>query len=189
MATFTALYDACVLYPQMVRDLLMRLALTDLFRAKWSRDIQEEWMGHLLERRTDLSRENLVRVRDLMNEHVRDAVVTGYEDLIPALSLPDEGDRHVLAAAIRSRAGVIVTYKLKHFPESELEKYGIEAQHPDEFVRHLVDLDPEAVLWAVRSMREALSRPPFSPEELVASLEGAELVETAGYLRGRLQLI
>jgi len=108
-------------------------------------------MGHLLARRPDLGREKLERVRDLTNAHVRDALVAGYEGLIPALSLPDEGDRHVLAAAIRARAGVIVTYNLKLFPASELETYGIEAQHPDEFVRHLVDLDPEAVLWAVRA--------------------------------------
>lgn len=101
MTHFTALSDACVLYPAPLRDLLMHLALTDLFRAKWTDQIHDEWIRSVLEQRPDLRREQLERTRQLMNAHVRDCLVTGYEDLIPALSLPDPDDRHVLAAAIR----------------------------------------------------------------------------------------
>ena len=103
MASFTALYDACVLYPAPLRDLLIQLALTDLYRAKWSHLIHEEWMRHLLQHRPDLTRERLERTRQLMDAHTRDCLVTGFEDLIPALQLPDPGDRYVLAAGIHAR--------------------------------------------------------------------------------------
>jgi PIN domain len=103
LASFTALYDACVLYPAPLRDLLIRLADTGLFRARWTNAIHEEWILNVLENRADLSRERLERTRDLMNEHILDSLVNDYEELIPMLLLPDENDRHVLAAAIRDR--------------------------------------------------------------------------------------
>ena len=110
---FTALYDACVLYPAPIRDVLMRLALTDLYRARWTNLIHEEWIRSVLANRRDLTRAQLERTRDLMNAHARDALISGFEDLIPSLTLPDPDDRHVLAAAIRGRVDVIVTYNLK----------------------------------------------------------------------------
>jgi predicted nucleic acid-binding protein len=115
VARFTAFYDANVLYPSDLRNLPMHLALTGLFRATWSAGVHEEWMSALLRNRTDLSREKLERTRRLMDRHATDALVTGYEDLIPGLHLPDPNDRHVLAAAIRGRADVIVTANLRDF--------------------------------------------------------------------------
>jgi predicted nucleic acid-binding protein len=108
-APFTAFYDANVLYPAELRNLLMHLALTGLFRAKWSADVHEEWISALLEKRPDLTRVELERTRALMDLHAVDALVTGYQDLTPGLALPDPKDRHVLAAAIRGQADVIVT--------------------------------------------------------------------------------
>ncbi len=99
--------DANVLYPAELRNLLMHLAMTGLFRARWSAGVHEEWITALLRNRPDLSREKLERTRKLMDKHAPDALVTGYEDLIEGLQLPDPGDRHVLAAAIRGRADVI----------------------------------------------------------------------------------
>ncbi len=75
-----------------------------------------------------------------MNAHVLDCLVTGYEDFIDGLVLPDPNDRHVLASAIRA-ANVIVTYNLDDFPRQVLDPFGIEPQHPDIFVVHLLDLD------------------------------------------------
>ena len=77
---FTVLYDACVLYPAPLRDLLLRLALTDLYRARWSEAIHEEWIRAVLRNRPDLSRQQLERTRALMNAHVRDALVDGSRD-------------------------------------------------------------------------------------------------------------
>jgi predicted nucleic acid-binding protein len=189
VAAFTALYDACVLYPAPLRDLLMRLALTGLFRARWTDAIHEEWMRNVLKGRPDLTRPQLERTRDLMNAHVRDCLVTDYEDLIEAIALPDPDDRHVLAAAIRGRAEVIVTFNLDDFPAGILHRYGIEAQHPDPFVTSLLDLAPTAVYRAVKRQREALKNPPRTAEELLETLEKQQLVQTAGRLRAAIDLL
>lgn len=77
MASFTAVYDACTLYPAPLRDLLMHLALTDLFRAKWTDQIHDEWIRSVLRDRPDLALEQLERTRSLMNAHVRDCLVSG----------------------------------------------------------------------------------------------------------------
>jgi hypothetical protein len=92
---FTVVYDACVLYPAPLRDLLMRLALTDLYRARWTDTIHDERTHNVLRQRPDLKREDLERTRELMNAHVRDCLVDGFEHLIPVVELPDSGDRHV----------------------------------------------------------------------------------------------
>ncbi len=101
MATFGAFFDANVLYPSGLRNFLMHLALTGIFRAHWSAQVHEEWMRSLLKNRPDLSHDNLERTRHLMNKALPDALVTGYEHLIDSIHLPDWDDRHVLAAAIR----------------------------------------------------------------------------------------
>lgn len=114
---FTAVYDACVLYPAPLRDFLMWLALSGRFRARWSLEIHNEWKRNLLKNRPDLTTEQLDRTSDLMDQAIPDACVSGYEKLIEGLTLPDIDDRHVLAAAIRCNASVIVTFNQKDFPD------------------------------------------------------------------------
>jgi hypothetical protein len=183
VSSFTALLDACVLYPAPLRDLLMHLALTDLFRAKWTEQIHDEWIRSVLKQRPDLWREQLERTRQLMDAHVRDCVVTGFEELIPALNLPDADDRHVLAAAIRAGADVIVTYNLDDFPPIALALYGIEAQHPDEFIAHLLDIAPQSVCIAANRQRQSLRNPPKSVAEFLTILERQGLAQTVAVLR------
>ncbi len=183
MATFTAFYDANVLYPAELRNLLMHLALTRLFRAKWSADVHEEWISALLEKRPDLTRNKLERTRALMDLHAVDALVTGYEDLIPGLHLPDPNDRHVLAAAIRGQANVIVTMNLRDFTADVVGAFGIEAQHPDEFVLHLLDLAPGAVMAAAESHRQSLKNPPRTMAEYLEMLERQGLAHAVSALR------
>ena len=183
VSSFTAVYDACVLYPAPLRDLLMHLAMTDLFRAKWSDMIHDEWTSNLLKNRSDLTAQQLAHTRNMMNAHVPDASVTDFEELIPSLKLPDPNDRHVLAAAIRGQADIIVTKNLKDFPAAALAPYGIEAQHPDEFVIHLLDLAPEVVCEAVRLHRQSLKRPPKTVAEFLATLELQEMPRTVEALR------
>lgn len=185
----TVLYDACVLYPAPLRDLLMHLALTGLYRATWTDAIQEEWIRNLLEVRPDLGREQLERTRQLMNQHALDALITDYEPLIPTLELPDSDDRHVLAAAIHAKVEVIVTYNLSDFPAAILARYGIEAQHPDGFITSLLDLDPGAVVEAVRRQIQSLRHPPKTVDELLAILEQQRLVETVKALRSYAELL
>jgi predicted nucleic acid-binding protein len=111
-------YDACVLYPAPLRDLLVQLATTRIFRAKWTDLIHDEWTRNLLVKRPDLNIERLTRLRVLMNESIPDSLVTDFEHLIPSLELPDPDDCHVLAAAITAEAKTIVTFNLKDFPTS-----------------------------------------------------------------------
>ena len=177
------LYDACVLYPAPLRDLLMRLALTDLFQARWTDQIHDEWTRNVLANRPDVTAESLARCRRLMDEHVPDCLVSGYESLIPTLSLPDPDDRHVLAAALHGGVGLIITYNLSDFPASVLGQFQIEAVHPDEFIVRIWDESPDLVLSAVRRQRAGLTRPPKSAAEYMGTLEQCRLPETTSRLR------
>lgn len=183
MAGLIAVYDACVLYSAPLRDLLMRLALTDLFRARWSADIHEEWMRSVLKDRPDLKREQLDRTRELMDRSVLDCLVTGYEGLIHGLHLPDKDDRHVLAAAIRCGAQIIVTFNLSDFPSKGLKPHAIEAQHPDDFILDLIGLAPEVVIEAAKEHRASLKRPPKTVEEYLETLARQQLPGTVAFLR------
>jgi len=127
--TFTVVYDANVLYPNTLRDLLIRIAQSGTVQAKWTNAILDEMLAALRRNRPDIPAGKLERLRDLMNKAVRDCLVTGYEPLIEGLKLPDPDDRHVLAAAIKTGAQVIVTRNLKDFPESDLQPWDIEANH------------------------------------------------------------
>jgi hypothetical protein len=184
LAAFTVFYDANVLYPAELRNFLMHLALMGVFRAKWSAEVHEEWMRNLLKNRPDLTREKLERTRQLMDKAATDALVTGYEHLIPGLVLPDEDDRHVLAAAIRCGASLIVTCNLADFPPEALSPFDIEAQHPDEFILHLLDLMPGLVIEAAHNHRTSLRNPPKTVAEYLDSLESQGLKQSASVLRG-----
>lgn len=189
MANFIALYDSCVLYPAPLRDLLMHLALTDLYRAKWTNTIHEEWIRNVLEKRPDLTKKQLERTRNLMNSNIRDCLVEDYEKLIPVLILPDPDDRHVLAAAIRSSSSVIVTYNLKDFPAKNIKKYGIEAQHPDDFLIHLLDLSPSIVYSTIRRLRLSLKKPAIAAEKYLETLNKQKLPQTVNKLKKHLDEI
>jgi hypothetical protein len=182
MSRLTALLDANVLYPAGLRDFLLRLADQDLYQPLWSVAIHNEWIANLLVDRPDLTVDSLEHTRMIMDEHFPEAVVSGYEALIADLDLPDVGDHHVLAAAIRGRASVIVTSNLRDFPADRLAVHGLEARHPDDFVSGLFDSQPEAVLAAVRGHRVALKNPPRSSVEHLAALEKLGLTRTATVL-------
>jgi hypothetical protein len=175
---FTVLYDACVLYPAPLRDFLMWLGLSGKYQARWTERINEEWQRNLLIKRPDLTQAQLDRTAHLMQIAIPDALVDGYEDLIAGLSLPDADDRHVLAAAIRCRASVIVTFNERDFPREALEPFGIEAQHPDAFIDDLFDLDPAVVIHAAQRQRTQLKHPPISGGQYLDILLTQGLVQT-----------
>ena len=153
----------------------MRLALTDLYKAQWTDTIHEEWISALL-RSGKFERETLERVRNLMDAHVRNAKVTGYENLIDSIVLPDPNDRHVLAAAIKCNADAIVTFNLKDFPDEILSKYEIEKIHPDDFVYYQIDLSPGRACNAIKNQRKALKNPPKDREQFLAILLKQQLM-------------
>jgi predicted nucleic acid-binding protein len=163
--------------------LLIQLATANLFRAKWTERINEEWIQSLLKKRDDLLEHDLRRCADLMNEAVPDSLVSGYEHLIASISLPDEDDRHVVAAAIHARADCIVTYNLKDFPAGSLATYNLEALHPDEFINFQFDLDDASVIVAAQSCCRRLKNPPKTAEEYLDTLGALGLPKTVGALR------
>ncbi len=189
VANFVALFDACVFYPAQLRDLLLRVACSEAFKARWTDQIHDEWIGSLLRDRPDIPVARLAHTRKLINGAVPDCLVTGYEPFIEQLILPDPGDRHVLAAAIGCQAGVIVTLNLRDFPADALARYGISAQHPDEFLAHLFDLKPGIVCNAVREMRASLMNPPKTVRELLDDLLKAGLPETVSVLETMANLL
>ena len=185
---FVIIYDACVLYPAPLRDLLMRLATTGLFAARWTEQIHDEWTRSLLKKRPELA-DALSRTVTLMNQAVPDALVTGHEPLIPALELPDPDDRHVLAAGIRAGAQLVVTFNLKDFPEEILAGFGIEAVHPDTFLEQQFELNEGLMVRTARRHRASLRRPPRSAEEYLDTLAACGLIVTADRLREFIELI
>jgi len=183
-ARYTALLDACVLYPAPLRDLLVSLACDGLYHARWTARIQEEWVRSLLRQRSDLPEARLRRTCELMTLAVPDCLVEGWERIEPALTqLPDASDRHVLAAAICGHADAIVTFNLTDFPATALAPFRIEAQHPDEFLLNQLDLNEIAALKSIKAMRARLKSPPISAADLIQTLEKLQLPLTASRLR------
>jgi predicted nucleic acid-binding protein len=180
-------YDANVLYPGSLRDLLIRLGQTGLIRARWTDQILDEMIDAIVAAQPNLAG-RLQRTRQLMNEAIPDVVVTGYERLIASLKLPDPNDRHVLAAAIKADAHVIVTSNLRDFPAAALEPYGVEAQGPDEFVLGLIETAPARVLAVVEGQAGALTKPPATIDELLQRLAAVGIPRSAVAMRGHLAI-
>jgi predicted nucleic acid-binding protein len=174
----TVFLDANVLYPAGLRDFLMRLTLQGLLQARWSDLVHEEWIQAVLRDFPNITRPQLERTRDLMNRYAVGSLVTGFEQRIERLTLPDPNDRHVLAAAIQCRAEVILTRNLKDFPASVLAEYGIWAQAPDPFIHALLMANAEGVIATARQHRANLINPPKSVEDYLASLEQQGLHRT-----------
>lgn len=187
---YTALLDACVLYPIVMADALISLATTGLFAAKWSRRIEEEWMRNLEANRPDLQGK-----LDGRCEAMR-AAVPDWE--VPAVKwqaininhkLPDDDDEHVLAAAIAGHADCIVTANLRDFPSQVLETLNLEAIHPDSFVIAQWDLDHIAVISAFKQMRQRWRSPQASASDFADRFQAASMPLTADRLREAADLI
>ena len=177
-----ALLDANVLYPAGLRDVLLRVADRGLYRPLWSARIHEEWTRGVLRDRPDLTPERLARTRALMDRHFPEAMVMGFEALVTELVLPDPDDRHVLAAAIRGGADLVVTINLVDFPAAALAPHEIVALGPDAFAVTLLERDPGAVVAAARDHRRALVRTPRSVAEHLAAYRSMSLVGFAAGL-------
>jgi predicted nucleic acid-binding protein len=167
---FVVLYDANVLYPSTLRDVLIRVALHGLVQAKWTEEILDETFRNLSANRPDLDPQALARTRRLMNESIRDVVVTGYQSLVDVLVLPDPDDRHVLAAAIRAKAQVIVTANLRDFPADVLESWDIEAKHPDDFLIDQHHIDATTMRRIIEDIAQAWRDPAVTASNVLDSL-------------------
>lgn len=174
---YTSVLDACVLHPAFLRASLLWFAAERLYRPIWSEQIFEEW-ARSLKRRFDDPAEKLKAQRETMERAFPTAMVQLPDGLIEGLGLPDENDRHVLAAAVVGRADAIITTNLKHFPADVCAGYNLEVIHPDDFLVNVIDLHQDRAIAACRKHRAVLKAPPYSAAEFVAKFEAAGLIQT-----------
>ncbi len=189
-ARYTALLDACVLYPLAMTDALLSLATAGFFAAKWTTRIELEWIRAIERQRPDLVGKLDVR-RDSMRVAILDWEVpeSAWTILEQGIQLPDPDDAHVLAAAVAGHADCIVTSNLKDFPSTVLDGFGIEAIDPDTFIINQWDLDPVNAIAAFKRMRARRQKPQSSPEDFAYAMEVGGLPTTAERLRAAAELI
>jgi predicted nucleic acid-binding protein len=178
-----AVYDACVLYPFHLRNVLIQCAFDGLVEARWTDEIHDEWIRNLAANTPSLPIERLIATRDRMKAVLPEAEVVNYRPLVTDLQLPDPDDRHVLAAAIAGKASVIVTWNLKDFPEPHLRPYGVTSQSPDDFLSELHVALPDALIFSVRRARHNLRKTVPSAETFVEALEQGGLEKLSAVLR------
>lgn len=140
--SFAAVYDASVLYPFEIRDILMISASTREHAVYWSDQILDEWETNAVKKKA-ATKAQIKRLRQIMNRLHPDACLSKdrYEHLIESMK-NHQKDRHVLAVAVASKSDVLVTNNVQHFPEESVSPYNIEIQTPDEFIRTQAALNP-----------------------------------------------
>lgn len=182
---YIVIYDACVLYPSALRNLLIELAMPgmDLFQAKWTDRIESEWVSNLIANRSDLDPSKIHKTAQMMRDAVPDCIVNNYAKLEAGLSLPDPNDAHVLAAAIRSKAQAIITRNLKDFPVDTLAEFDVEVIHPDNFLINQFDLGSGKVLDAVKNVRARLVKPSLHANQYIDRLAADGLTAFSDRLR------
>jgi predicted nucleic acid-binding protein len=181
---FKAVLDTNVIYPVIIRDLLFWFAFFELYTPKWSKLIFEEWQS-VMERKGVSSAEAAKRV-GVANIAFPDALVHNYEGLIGNLQLPDPKDCHVLAAAIKANANIIVTNNLKDFPKDYLETFGLSAKSADDFLTDIIDLNPDEATKAFQEMVLNKKNPELNEYEVLDLLRKSGLHDTANYLHALL---
>ena len=186
---YTALLDANVMHPAFLRGALLWFADESLFQPAWSPDILREWK-HSLERRfPDIDPARLDAQAAVMNEQFPAAEIEAYHHLIPVLELPDENDRHVLAAAIIGKCDGLITCNTKDFPTDRLAAYRIEVVHPDAFIVNVIDLDEGRALAACRRHREAMTKSKPDAAAYLAHFEATGLIQSHQRLRPHIDLL
>ena len=168
MSSFGVVLDACVLIPASLRDTLLRVAEKGMYRLYWSDVILEEVSRNLVKRHMT-SLENAQALTNEMRQFFAEATVRNFETLVPCMT-NDEKDRHVLAVAVMSRSQVIVTSNIQDFPVTALDPFGIEAQTPDEFLTHILDLYPKKLVKILTEQAQDLVDPPISIQEVLEEL-------------------
>lgn len=181
---FTCIIDANVLYPTYLRDIIFQFAIEGLFTIKWSEKIFDECEKALLKK--GIESKKVKRLKNNIHHAFPDALVSSYESLIKKVDLPDLNDRHVLAAAIKTNANVIVTFNLKDFPDEVLSQYNLKAIHPDDFLVDIIDLNSKTATEAFRELVLNYKKPPLDKYEVLEILRNNDLKQTADFLHSQL---
>lgn len=181
---FTCVLDTNVIYPVQILDLLFWFAHHELFIPKWSKHIFDEWMNVMS--RKGISPVEIDKRIGWANLAFPDALVKNYESLIENLNLPDLNDRHVLAAAIKINANIIVTNNLKDFPIPVLSQFGLKAKNVDDFLTDIIDLNNDKSKEAFRKLVLNRRNPDMDEYEVLDALRSHGLKDTADYLHALL---
>lgn len=188
---YTAVIDANVLVSAPKRDLIFTLARAEMYRFRWTERILTETETALVSvfsERGLSAEEATARAAAscrAMREAFPEAMIPGRFDQVPPYpDFPDSEDHHIVHAAILSRASMIVTENLKHFPEPALEELELEARSADGFIADAIDLDQIRAAEAVKQLRQRLTRPAYSAEDLLDLWEQRHgLTQTVALLR------
>ena len=157
-ADYRVVLDACVLIPMPLADTLLRMAEHPrLYLPKWSQGILDE-VSRNLASKWNMPAETVERREIALHTHFPEAFVEGFEPLLELMT-NDPGDRHVLAAAVRCNAELIVTFNRRHFPPKSLEQWQMEVQGPSTFLRGLYDLETGLFLQKLHAQAETIGVP------------------------------
>lgn len=181
---FKCVLDTNVIYPIEIRDLLFWFAYYDLFTPKWSAHIFDEWKDVMS--RKGISEDEANKRVEIANQAFPDALVNNYSGLIDNLELPDPKDRHVLAAAIKTNANIIVTNNIKDFPKEYLASFGLSAKTADDFLTDIIDLNPDQAVKAFRELVLNRRNPDLDEFQVLDILRNRELKDTADFLHSQL---
>jgi hypothetical protein len=172
-----AVFDACILYPFHLRNIVVQAAVDRLVEARWTDEIHDEWIHNLAASAPAIPIERLRTTRGLMNAALPAANVIGYDAIIPTVNLPDAGDRHVVAAGAAIGASVILTWNLRDFPADELRKFGLRSETPDVFLAGLHDVAPKLIIESPANARRNLNKSRVSAPDFIAILNNPEALE------------
>lgn len=164
---FPVFFDTCVLLRPYLCDTVLSVAECGLYRPLWSTGVLVELERNLIKR--GATEVQVGHRLQQMGEHFPDAEVANYEQLITAMT-NDTKDRHVLAAAVRGGAELLVTENLKDFKPHALDPYGIEAVHQDEFLLDQLDLSPGVVMACLHRQVSRYRREPRTVDDLLEVL-------------------
>ena len=183
MARPVVFLDACVLYPPLVRGILLGAAEAGLFAPRWSRRVLDEWRLAFARKHGPDAEDTIEAASAAMTERFPAASVAPEPEVTAALVLPDAADAHVLAAAIAAGADILLTFNLRDFPARRLAAHGILPRHPDGFLWELFSLDPETMMPVLRTAGAAAGA--HDPETLRRALKRAKLSRLAKAWKAR----
>jgi predicted nucleic acid-binding protein len=177
----------------MKRNLLCTLAEAEFFRIRWSDRILDETEGAiatmLAAKGESEAPAKAGQAREKLAIAFEDAMVTDYEHLVCVCngSIPDPKDAHVIAAALKTQAAIIVTDNLRDFPLPFLARLNLDARSADEFIADSIALDPGRAVAALKKMRLRLKQPALTAEALLETMDARSLPETVNILKPHVQ--
>ena len=171
-----AFLDACVLFPPLVRTVLLETASAGIYRPYWSPRVLDEWRVAVARQYGIAAEASVEEARADMTRRFPDAEITPPRKLTYGLNMPDPGDIHVVAAAKESPAGLIVTFNMRHFPRRAIKGQKLEARHPDSFLWEMFDTHRNTMIPAVQSALVAMGTRAYGGR---AALKRAQLPRLA----------